>query len=223
MSIFFHCESHQRFENRTETTTPKIHRKARTSRIHSNTLKPARALVRQNTRIISVETYSPLEAVGENKALEKRALSLLHDSRVTSLEERRVLCNGCSEWISLRDKYCISSWNSHISTCLPPHEPRPVPRVEEVKSKSEGSRSPKHRTEEQRAELLRSDPRLRLVESRRVLCGMCGLWIKLRNTTTYCPTPWFVHKERCAKRFGIKTQSVQQDPIPIPSKQSPSS
>ena len=70
-----------------------------------------------------------------------------------------------------------------------------------MKSKRRGAGPPKLRTEEERAELLRNDPRATQVEARRVLCGMCGLWIKLRNTTTYCPTPWFVHAERCQLRL----------------------
>ena len=62
---------------------------------------------------------SLIEDVGTHSSMEQRALSLLHDPRVTSLEEHRVLCGRCSDWVQLKEKYCIHSWNSHISKCEP--------------------------------------------------------------------------------------------------------
>ncbi|KZS94901.1 hypothetical protein SISNIDRAFT_465148 [Sistotremastrum niveocremeum HHB9708] len=47
-----------------------------------------------------------------------------------------------------------------------------------------------YRTDQDREAELVNHEYSRKVEPRRVLCGNCNTWVKLRNTTKFCPTPW---------------------------------
>jgi len=158
----------------------------------------------------------------------KRGLALLDDGQATTVEENRVFCQICNEWIELKETYCVEDWLAHKRTCKKsqsgPSSPRPKPiivssivqppsspvtseRVEMSVTKPPLVVRHRTRTESERAATLYNDSRIAMVEARRVRCGLCGLWIKLRNTTTFCPTPWRVHIERCAKRSTVDVSS----------------
>ncbi|KAF8489418.1 hypothetical protein BU17DRAFT_72754 [Hysterangium stoloniferum] len=160
-------------------------RKPRTSRPQPKAIlvpQPPKKTKNTSTTIITSDIITLNDAAEPDpKAAEKRALLLLFDPDVVSVEEQRLLCAGCVKWVPLQDKYCLKSWRAHAATCRPLAERRPPP------TKPDPHDRLKHRTEEERAELLRRDPRCHTVEERRVLCALCGLWIKLRNNTTYCP------------------------------------
>ncbi|KAF8512829.1 hypothetical protein JB92DRAFT_2830645 [Gautieria morchelliformis] len=128
------------------------------------------------------------------------------------VEERRVLCGRCTTWVYLQDIYCLHSWESHLSKCIPTQNTNSR-QATKVDGKIKAERS-KHRTEAERAEALRNDPRTSRVEPRRVLCGMCGVWIKLRNNTTYCATPWLVHAQKCRLSRRKGKASVPSDTVP---------
>ena len=149
------------------------------------------------------------------KPIEKRALCLLRDPHASLVEEHRILCGGCGTWVPLQDEYCLSSWNTHAMNCMVIQERYdrkyvyPIPQqpvcLRRMRTVSEDNISRIHSfsrtTEEERSQFLRDDSRLLEVEPRRVLCGLCGTWIKLRQNTRYCKTPWLVHVEKCSKRY----------------------
>ncbi|KAF8463417.1 hypothetical protein JB92DRAFT_3066534 [Gautieria morchelliformis] len=169
-------------------------RKQRKSYIRSNTSRPLRAL--ELATLESLSHASSVEADGKYSSVEQRGLKLLH---ATSVEERRVL------YI-----YCLHSWESHLSKCIPTQNTNSR-QATKVDGKIKAERS-KHRTEAERAEALRNDPRT-------ILCGMCGVWIKLRNNTTYCATPWLVHAKRCRLRLeGICPSDTVPSTSAVPGK-----
>jgi len=187
-------------------------RKPRSSRPQPKAIlvpQPPKNTKRASTPIVNSNIAALNDAETYTKTVEKRALLLLYDQNVVSVEEHRVLCAGCIKWIPLQDKYCLQGWGAHVAHCRPLAERRP-PTKAEVNDKL------KHRTEKERAEILRCDPRCHAVEERRVLCGLCGLWIKLRNNTTYCTTPWMVHVKRCSIRVEDPVKSEPTD-VSVPS------
>ncbi|KZT32919.1 hypothetical protein SISSUDRAFT_468598 [Sistotremastrum suecicum HHB10207 ss-3] len=71
-----------------------------------------------------------------------------------------------------------------------------------------------YRTDQDREAELVNHEYSRKVEPRRVLCGNCNTWVKLRNTTKFCPTPWYVHIEKCRKKsefWGLTLSPYRQE------------
>ena len=56
------------------------------------------------------------------------------------------------------------------------------------------------RTEDERIEYLRAHPYVAKFEAYRVLCALCGKWIKLRRNSTYCSIPWDAHHKSCSAK-----------------------
>ncbi|KIJ41112.1 hypothetical protein M422DRAFT_255961 [Sphaerobolus stellatus SS14] len=185
---------------------------------------------KSNTRIQGRTSRSTSDE--SKKVVAKRGVRLLHEENALYVEEHRVFCAECHDWVKLSDIYDIEDWFNHSQVCKGPHpevskstvkppmpikksqpvahKPAPKPMARPIKRSSKAltvmqplrprKTNVRGRSESERAKFLEKDARIAVAEPRRVLCKMCGLWIKLRNTTTYCSTPWLVHAERCEKR-----------------------
>ncbi|KIJ41117.1 hypothetical protein M422DRAFT_68395 [Sphaerobolus stellatus SS14] len=162
---------------------------------------------------VRVEPYKSPHILVETPPMDvaRRAYRLFHDPRLTCVEETRGFCAGCQLWIPFENSiYSTATWDIHVALCRPllalkPEIIRNQPArnpIDNKLKKEAGAKWSRHRTEEERAKFLRNDPRAVEVEPRRVLCALCGGWIKLRNTTTYCPTPWLIHANRCETYQG---------------------
>ncbi|KAF8512328.1 hypothetical protein JB92DRAFT_3117228 [Gautieria morchelliformis] len=165
--------------------------------------------------------------------LERFAL-LEKDPQINEIEEYRVLCAFCENWIELRRdrRYCPITWTAHKTRCvsrLRKLGPKPRPVTKKVKREHmaasvdppEGENDGLHpsfeqrlysssgsvqirRTEEERVKFLESDPRATMVEAHRILCAICGRWIQLRKNSTYCTAPWVQHARKCAAKHSTQ-------------------
>lgn len=57
-----------------------------------------------------------------------------------------------------------------------------------------------YRTEKERLAYFLADPYVAEVQPHRVLCNSCEKWIRLRKNSTYCNTPWDIHRRACLER-----------------------
>ncbi|TDL14645.1 hypothetical protein BD410DRAFT_181217 [Rickenella mellea] len=59
------------------------------------------------------------------------------------------------------------------------------------------SHESRRRNASQRAEALRSDQLIQVVEANRVFCRLCRKWVQLRQDSSYCAYPWMQHRGKC--------------------------
>ncbi|KAF7325022.1 hypothetical protein MKEN_00544600 [Mycena kentingensis (nom. inval.)] len=59
------------------------------------------------------------------------------------------------------------------------------------------------RNEAERIACLSQDAYVAQLEPHRVLCRGCCKWIRLRANTTYCTSPWALHKASCFPKNGL--------------------
>ncbi|KAI5121436.1 hypothetical protein M0805_006197 [Coniferiporia weirii] len=59
-----------------------------------------------------------------------------------------------------------------------------------------------------RQRLLDLDVRAKMREPHRVLCALCGIWVKLHNTREYDLWNWQRHAEKCELKFGLPTATA---------------
>ncbi|KAF8585474.1 hypothetical protein K439DRAFT_1660249 [Ramaria rubella] len=167
-----------------------------------------------NRRHASGRSSLPVTSIGHLVSSEP-------SSREPPINEGRILCKLCNEWIVTRDAEgnTTSNWAEHFSNCLAratrdaSHSPMedvatsisvtPAPTADSSEPKDTNTafrrRKVKH-YESERLALLEKDPQVEDIEEYRVLCAFCEKWIQLRKDRPYCPNAWTAHKLQCVNR-----------------------
>ncbi|KAJ7787170.1 hypothetical protein B0H14DRAFT_289194 [Mycena olivaceomarginata] len=157
----------------------------------------------------------------EDRTNNKPSSQLNPNSAAGEYDTGRVTCEVCGRGVSFRDDsgaFTLKYWEAHRTTCSPPQPLNAHIQPADTSASSaagpstfdprlgvpHGSPSIKRRrakrTEEERIDYLRSDPRVAKFEAYRVLCAGCNKWIKLRPNSTYCSIPWDAHRKSCVEK-----------------------